>query len=40
MGAPAMTTVIVASAVLILGSVAARLRPVRTPVALPVKVRR
>lgn len=35
-----MTTVIVVSAVLILGSVAALLRPVRTPVALPVRARR
>lgn len=35
-----MTTVIVASAVLILGSVVALLRPVRRPAALPVKARR
>ena len=35
-----MTTVIVASAILILGSVAAVLRPVKKPLAISVKDRR
>lgn len=40
MGASTMTTAIVASAILILGSVAAVLRPVRKPIAVPVRERR
>jgi hypothetical protein len=35
-----MTTVIVASAILILASVGMALRPVRKPLAVPVKARR